>query len=94
MPEYACVDTGADFAKTTEVALPEVDAAMVADAMAKQTYDAVCAVHNETSTGVTNPIRAIGEVVTTSISPERSVTWCYVTDPEGNALELQAVRSH
>lgn len=38
--------------------------------------------------------RAIGEVVTTSISPERSVTWCYVTDPEGNALELQAVRSH
>ena len=38
-------------------------AQMVADAMAKQTYDAVCAVHNETSTGVTNPIKAIGEVV-------------------------------
>lgn len=37
MPEYACVDTGADFAKTTEVALPEVDAAMVADAMAFHT---------------------------------------------------------
>ena len=36
---------------------------MVADALSKQRYDAVCAVHNETSTGVTNPIQAIGEVV-------------------------------
>lgn len=36
---------------------------MVADALQKQAYDAVCVVHNETSTGVTNPIRAIGEVV-------------------------------
>jgi predicted phosphoserine aminotransferase len=36
---------------------------MVAEALKKQTYDAVCVVHNETSTGVTNPIKAIGEVV-------------------------------
>ena len=36
---------------------------MVAKALAKSNYDAVCAVHNETSTGVTNPIAAIGEVV-------------------------------
>jgi predicted phosphoserine aminotransferase len=36
---------------------------MVADALKKGTFDAVCAVHNETSTGVTNPIREIGEVV-------------------------------
>jgi len=36
---------------------------MVADVLSKQSYDAVCAVHNETSTGVTNPIQAIGEVV-------------------------------
>lgn len=36
---------------------------MVAEALKKETYDAVCAVHNETSTGVTNPIKAIGEVV-------------------------------
>lgn len=36
---------------------------MVAEALAKQRYDAVCAVHNETSTGVTNPIQAIGEVI-------------------------------
>lgn len=40
-------------------------AEMVADALQKADtpYDAVCVVHNETSTGVTNPIKAIGEVV-------------------------------
>ena len=36
---------------------------MVAEALEKDTYDAVCVVHNETSTSVTNPIKAIGEVV-------------------------------
>jgi predicted phosphoserine aminotransferase len=36
---------------------------MVADALKKQTYDAVCIVHNETSTGVTNPVKDIAAVV-------------------------------
>ncbi len=36
---------------------------MVADALQKGSYDAVCAVHNETSTGVTNPIKDIAAVV-------------------------------
>ena len=36
---------------------------MVAEALKKETYDAVCVVHNETSTGVTNPIKDIAEVV-------------------------------
>ena len=36
---------------------------MVADALKKDTYDAVCVVHNETSTTVTNPIKEIAEVV-------------------------------
>lgn len=36
---------------------------MVAEALQKGSYDAVCAVHNETSTGVTHPIQGIGEVV-------------------------------
>lgn len=36
---------------------------MVEEALKKDVYDAVCVVHNETSTGVTNPIQAIGEVV-------------------------------
>lgn len=43
-------------------------AEMVADALKQQAangqpYDAVCVVHNETSTGVTNPIQAIAAVV-------------------------------
>ncbi|MCB9455322.1 MAG: alanine--glyoxylate aminotransferase family protein [Anaerolineaceae bacterium] len=36
---------------------------MVAEALKKDQYDAVCVVHNETSTGVTNPIQAIAGVV-------------------------------
>lgn len=36
---------------------------MVAEALDKAEYDVVCVVHNETSTGVTNPIQAIGQVV-------------------------------
>lgn len=36
---------------------------MVEAALKQQTYDAVCVVHNETSTGVTNPIKDIAAVV-------------------------------
>jgi predicted phosphoserine aminotransferase len=36
---------------------------MVEAALKQNTYDAVCVVHNETSTGVTNPIKDIAEVV-------------------------------
>jgi len=32
----------------------------------------------------------VGEIVTLTTSDRRHVTWCYVTDPEGNILELQA----
>jgi predicted enzyme related to lactoylglutathione lyase len=34
--------------------------------------------------------RSVGEVVTLQTSDGRRVTWCYVTDPEGNIVELQA----
>jgi pimeloyl-ACP methyl ester carboxylesterase len=33
MPEYACIQQGDDLAKTTSITLPELDTAMVADAM-------------------------------------------------------------
>lgn len=36
---------------------------MVEEALKKQHYDAVCFVHNETSTGATNPVKEIAEVV-------------------------------
>ncbi|HMD90481.1 MAG TPA: VOC family protein [Anaerolineaceae bacterium] len=33
---------------------------------------------------------AVGEIVTLTTSEGKQVTWCYVTDPEGNIIELQA----
>ena len=33
---------------------------------------------------------SVGEVVTLTTSAGAQVTWCYVTDPEGNIVELQA----
>jgi catechol 2,3-dioxygenase-like lactoylglutathione lyase family enzyme len=34
--------------------------------------------------------REIGEIVTLQVSPDSKVTWCYVTDPEDNVIELQS----
>ncbi len=34
--------------------------------------------------------RAVGEVVTLQVATGAKVTWCYVTDPEGNIIELQS----
>jgi predicted enzyme related to lactoylglutathione lyase len=33
---------------------------------------------------------AVGEVVTLQVATGARVTWCYVTDPEGNIIELQS----
>jgi glyoxylase I family protein len=33
---------------------------------------------------------AVGEIVTLTAATGRKVTWCYVTDPEGNIIELQS----
>lgn len=35
---------------------------------------------------------SVGDVVTLQITNGDKVTWCYVTDPEGNILELQSWR--
>jgi predicted enzyme related to lactoylglutathione lyase len=34
--------------------------------------------------------RAVGEIVTLQTATGARVTWCYVTDPEGNIIELQS----
>ena len=34
--------------------------------------------------------QAVGEIVTLQTATGAQVTWCYVTDPEGNVIELQA----
>ena len=33
---------------------------------------------------------SIGEIVTLKVGEGAKVTWCYVTDPEGNIIELQS----
>ena len=33
---------------------------------------------------------AVGEIVTLTTAAGRRVTWCYVSDPEGNIVELQS----
>ena len=33
---------------------------------------------------------ALGEIVTLTTATGARVTWCYVRDPEGNIIELQA----
>jgi predicted enzyme related to lactoylglutathione lyase len=34
--------------------------------------------------------KPVGEIVTLTTAGGKQVTWCYVTDPEGNIIELQS----
>lgn len=34
--------------------------------------------------------KPVGEIVTLTTAVGRRVTWCYVTDPEGNVVEFQS----
>ena len=34
--------------------------------------------------------KAVGEIVITTPGPGINITWCYLTDPEGNVIELQS----
>ncbi len=34
--------------------------------------------------------KAVGEIVSLQVQTGARVTWCYVTDPEGNVIELQS----
>jgi catechol 2,3-dioxygenase-like lactoylglutathione lyase family enzyme len=34
--------------------------------------------------------KAVGKIVTTTPGPGINITWCYLTDPEGNVVELQS----
>ena len=47
-------------------------------------------VHEMQKTVEANGGGAVGEVVTLTTKVGTKVTWCYMTDPEGNIIELQS----
>lgn len=49
--------------------------------------DSVADARTEVIAAGGNPV---GEIVTLTTAEGRRVTWCYVTDPEGNIIELQS----
>jgi predicted enzyme related to lactoylglutathione lyase len=51
---------------------------------------AVASVEDARAEVLANGGMAVGDVVETTIASGARVSWCYVTDPEGNIIELQA----
>jgi predicted phosphoserine aminotransferase len=62
---------------------------MVAEAIRKEKYDVITIVHNETSTGVQNPVQEIAEVVH-QLSPETMVCVDAVSSLGGAKVEMDA----
>ncbi len=65
--------------------LPE----MVEEALKKQKYDLITIVHNETSTGVQNPVKEIAEVVH-RVSPDTLIAVDAVSSLGGTKIEMDA----
>ncbi len=61
----------------------------VQNALGKQHYDLVCVVHNETSTGLMNPVKDIAAAVQT-VSPDTLVAVDAVSSLSGAKLEMDA----
>ncbi len=62
---------------------------MLADALKKKSYEAVTIVHNETSTGVENPVKELAKVVH-EISPDTLVLVDAVSSLGGTKIEMDA----
>jgi aspartate aminotransferase-like enzyme len=66
-----------------------VEPDMLADALKKKHYEAVTIVHNETSTGVENPVKELAAVVQ-KISPDTLVLVDAVSSLGGTKIEMDA----
>jgi len=62
---------------------------MVEEALKKQSYELITVVHNETSTGVMNPIKEIAEVVH-RVSPDTLIAVDAVSSLAGTKVEMDA----
>jgi pimeloyl-ACP methyl ester carboxylesterase len=68
LPEYACIEQSGGLAKTTETTIPELDTAMVADAMRFHTDLADAEAHRPASLQATHPIVGIRQTTATTAS--------------------------
>jgi pimeloyl-ACP methyl ester carboxylesterase len=68
LPEYACIEHDGDLAKTTETTIPELDTAMVADAMRFHTELANAEAQRPESLRATHPIIGIRQATATTAS--------------------------
>jgi aspartate aminotransferase-like enzyme len=66
-----------------------ITSARVGKALTRTQYDILCVVHNETSTGLMNPIKEIAEVVR-EVSPDTLVCVDAVSSLSGARLEMDA----
>lgn len=66
-----------------------VDAQRVADALRQKHYEVVTIVHNETSTGMQNPVREVAEAVR-QVSPETVLCVDAVSSLGGVKIEMEA----
>ena len=62
---------------------------MLADALKKKSYEAVTIVHNETSTGVENPVKDLAKVVH-ELSPDTLILVDAVSSLAGSKIEMDA----
>ena len=62
---------------------------MVSEALSKQAYELITIVHNETSTGVMNPVKEIAEVVH-RVSPDTLIAVDAVSSLAGARIEMDA----
>jgi aspartate aminotransferase-like enzyme len=63
--------------------------AMVEEALHKQKYELITIVHNETSTGVQNPVKEIAEVVK-QVSPDTLIAVDAVSSLSGTKIDMDA----
>lgn len=87
---YNCAIANGKQADKIEVAWGQaVEPDMLADALKKKHYEAVTIVHNETSTGVENPVKELAAVVQ-KISPDTLVLVDAVSSLGGVKIEMDA----
>jgi predicted phosphoserine aminotransferase len=87
---YKCAIANGKQADKIEVAWGQaITPELLADALKQKTYEAVTIVHNETSTGVENPVKDLAKVVH-ELSPDTLILVDAVSSLGGTKIEMDA----